>query len=143
MVSALDDVIRRLEAGESGREVDARINMLLPKGVRIVSPEASIEDLAEFIREYPARDERDGEYITSYANYAGLPRYTTSLDAAVSLVPEGWGVKAEWNMGYGTAVTVGHVGPNKLYDRPDHWATAATPALALCIAALKARRAGG
>ena len=67
------------------------------------------------------------------------PPYTSSIDSALTLVPEGWGWKAESNLGFGHTVTVGHVGANKLYDRPEGWGEAATPALALCIASLKAR----
>lgn len=55
-------------------------------------------------------------------------RYTASLDAAVSLVPEGW------------AWCVHDVGIASLMRAPRVVkATAATPALALCAAALRAR----
>lgn len=65
--------------------------------------------------------------------------YTASLDAALKLAPEGYGFKADCGLGFGHSFTVGHVGANKLYDRPEGWGKAATPALALCIAALYAR----
>ena len=70
-----------------------------------------------------------------------VPHYTTSIDAALTLVPEGWGFKADCGLGYGNECTVGHVGENKMYDQPDGWAKAATPALALCAASLRAREA--
>jgi hypothetical protein len=63
----------------------------------------------------------------------GLPwradhlRYTASLDGAVTLVPEG----AQWTL------TVD--GPRFLAHVSGFTATAATPALALCSAALRAR----
>lgn len=80
------------------------------------------------------------------------PHYTTSLDAALSLLPEGWHVDC---------LTTGDldVGSNNPARKPrcllrpnlkndDGWArhidtatSAATPALALCIAALKSREA--
>ena len=65
-----------------------------------------------------------------------IEHYTTSIDAALTLVPEGW---------------EGHVGINRcvasLYKAPPHripthigvGSIASTPALALCIASLKAR----
>ena len=62
------------------------------------------------------------------------PAYTSSLDAALTLVPEGWDYCISRGHGEPAAaslsptMTVGEV-----------LATAPTPALALCIAALKAR----
>ena len=56
--------------------------------------------------------------------------YTASLDAAMTLVPEGCD---KWAVSGRNAATVGK-------DRqPIRWSYAATPAIALCIAALKAR----
>lgn len=65
-----------------------------------------------------------------------LPAYTSSLDAAVSLVPESVGFK---------------IALMPCAEGPEHWASVdwgtqfpgATPAIALCIAALKARMRGG
>lgn len=54
--------------------------------------------------------------------------YTASLDAAMTLVPEGWFKLQPDSLKGWAALAV--VGP---------WAHAATPALALCAAALKAR----
>lgn len=61
------------------------------------------------------------------------PLYTASLDAALSLMPDG----AEWFRERGANGSMSMV-----VDGPSRWAEAgqgATPALALCIAALKAR----
>ena len=68
------------------------------------------------------------------AHYA--PAYTASIDAALTLVPDGDG----WGIDFG---------PNSTFAKPDvFWwsasvgaedAEGATPAIALCIAALKAR----
>jgi hypothetical protein len=66
-------------------------------------------------------------------------RYTASIDAALTLVPAGWGFKADCGLGYGNSFTVGHVGQNKLYDQPEGFGAGNTPAIALCIAALRAR----
>lgn len=67
-----------------------------------------------------------------------FPAYTASLDAALTLVPEGWGWSADCTS------------PKPyfrlwLYENgpscQDQDAEGATPAIALCIAALKARAA--
>jgi hypothetical protein len=63
------------------------------------------------------------------------PLYTTSLDAALSLVPEGWAWTVSKN---GTAVVVTESADPSKYRRENGHAT--WPALALVIAALKARR---
>lgn len=55
-----------------------------------------------------------------------VPRYTASLDAAMSLVPEGW----VWR--------VGKTGWAHLIGDREVWTDAATPALALCAASLGA-----
>lgn len=60
------------------------------------------------------------------------PPYTASIDAALTLVPEG----ADWNVGANPpSADIAH--------RAERWMTdecfSATPAIALCIAALKAR----
>jgi hypothetical protein len=78
------------------------------------------------------------------------PRYTASLDAAMALVPEGclWGVKALWadadaiggGMVYRGSVDR-YVTGEGLHWKDGHLALAATPALALTAAALRARAA--
>jgi hypothetical protein len=74
-----------------------------------------------------------------------IKRYTTSLDAAVTLVPEGW----FWRVGR-TSIFAGWAFVHNTHHdhgEPDRnefgWRKVAgtTPTLALCIAALKARRA--
>lgn len=66
-----------------------------------------------------------------------IPRpYTASLDAALSLVPEGW----EWIVFGAGGADVWHVGNDAVLHRIDE-TYAATPAIALCIAALRAREA--
>ena len=65
----------------------------------------------------------------------GLPRFTTSLDAAMSLVPEGWGgaVHFSENRQHHT-VKLGRSYPTNAQA----FGEAATPALALTAAALRA-----
>ena len=63
-----------------------------------------------------------------------IPRYTTSIDAALTLVPAGF----DWRVGH----YAGHPNAGAVVATPEIEATrcdAATPALALCAAALKAR----
>ena len=78
-----------------------------------------------------------------------LPRYTASIDAALTLVPANalWGVKALWDQGpdanggpkaYRGSVDVYEV-RDGLFWKDNHLSLAPTPALAICIAALKAR----
>ncbi len=70
-----------------------------------------------------------------------LPRLTESLDAALTLVPE------EANChGYDASPAGAEAYVSRNNVASGHWllsAVAATPALALCAAALKARQAGG
>ncbi len=76
-----------------------------------------------------------------------IPEFTTSLDAALTLSLEGWGwlvrggdgeVFANLTRG-GTPVMVeGHQANSDWQDNPTY---APTPALALCIASLRARQA--
>lgn len=72
------------------------------------------------------------------------PPFTTSIDAALTLVPEGWhwAIYTEKGIcgGKGARVNVG--GPERTrrgWSKDLHEVYAATPALALCIAALRAR----
>lgn len=66
-----------------------------------------------------------------------FPAYTTSLDAAVTLVPEG----KDWQAGkIGNECAAG-IYPAAHHPFATHKAKAATPALALCAAALRARAA--
>lgn len=64
---------------------------------------------------------------------AGAPRFSSSLDAAVSLVPSEH--KDHWGVAQAGPDCVAHVG-NQENEGP-----AKTPALALCAAALRARAA--
>ena len=62
-----------------------------------------------------------------------VPNYTTSLDHALTLVPEGW----IWDV---TSTGCAWTMPDDVCVE-QYSAYAATPALSLCIASLKARRA--
>lgn len=124
-----DDLIARLEAATEGsRELDWDIAHLL----------------------YP------GEEPATVTVGPQLPHYTTSLDAALMLVPDGWrwqifgeGKSSDMDprpmaMLYGDTFDVDR-GYGQPPDQDIEWseAHAATPTLALCIASLKALAAGG
>lgn len=75
----------------------------------------------------------------------GFPSYTSSIDAALTLVPEGW----HWEVSDSPKEFPARAGVSPVAP-VDEWvcsdtggqdASAATPAIALCIAALKARSA--
>lgn len=79
------------------------------------------------------RDGLDGKGM-----YGSHPYYTASLDAAMQLVPEGW-----W---HGYMTSDGGFDAHCFEPIPDSAifkATAATPALALCAASLRARISKG
>lgn len=72
---------------------------------------------------------------------APVPDYTGSIDAALTLVPEGW----SWGLSHESERSDGRTFASvrrywSSFDR-DHFCWAATPALALCAAALRARAA--
>ena len=116
----MDNLIAELErATEGSRELDALIDLALKRG-------------------QPYKPARIGQFIDDY---------TTSLDAALTLVPEGWDWLArDGDGGHFANVTRGGIPMmmDKHQFNPDWQDTptyAATPALALCIASLKARQA--
>lgn len=119
----MNDLIEKLEAATEGsRELDA--------------------DIAQHVdwprirgaKRLPDRPDSSGYFEISADTWQAVPRYTTSLDAALTLVPEGWGCDLGiWPSGNGARLTPGVNIFHAIYRE------AQTPALALCIAALKAR----
>lgn len=78
------------------------------------------------------------EMESTWGRHAAAPHYTTSLDAALTLVPDGLG-RGCWAFSrdhYGGCHA--DVWRNAEFNRKEH-GSSKTPALALCIAALKAR----
>ena len=109
----MDDLIKRLENAEKGsRELDKAIARAL--GFRIAASTGGPMIM------------RQNDNVASW----DLPHYTTSLDAALTLVPE----EFDWLVSHvnGGLTIFAQVGPGKEYF-------AETAPLALCIAALKAR----
>lgn len=113
---SLESIIERLEKGETGREVDRAIWFAL-------------------------------HHETDYAKACEAPpgAFSTSIDAALTLVPEGWMWNASSPDLSGRAFAyVREYQPDKPRPmRPDAEGSARvpSPAVAMCIAALKARQA--
>lgn len=78
------------------------------------------------------------------ADFEHAPHYTASIDAALTLVPGGWDVELEIFSDNSTGVTLrAPATPVKKYLEERDVVTADSvysPAIALCIAALKARQ---
>jgi len=109
-------LITRLKlATEGARDLDGRISRAI-----------DIPDLVH--------DEHGWWIDSESGTWKNVTDYTTSLDAALTLVPDDW----HWYVG------TNEEGPDAIIWYPGDYrlavkATASTPALALCIAALKAR----
>ena len=102
----------------------------------------------EFVMEYWSEADTEPQRNLSY-----VPTYTASIDAALTLVPEGWDWLVRNDVNEPTAfANVSRPDANNVLGRWDeerqcftgsgeghNYADAATPALALCAAALKAR----
>lgn len=117
--------------GGPDREVDVLIALAIDWG-HPASPctlrhlhKALGASLAELVR-----DAESPQMITSQ-----LPRFTASIDSALSLVPEGH----QCSIGNSPIAWWAHVGPLNDPNSDETAYTGATPALALCAAALRAR----
>lgn len=147
-----DDLIDRIRAAKGpSRELDAFI------AVAVFSKPSPPDDL---IYAYPIRKNdqcEPGTYWRKSRSGASLqtaPAFTSSLDAAMSLVPEGYTwmmtnnhYQHEGNISGTSMGSFKHVGPwvgirNKFSSHlsADYEGIGATPALALIIAALEARK---
>ena len=151
-----DELIARLEAAPEGsRELDAAV-------YAAVSKEPTAEDKIAAMRKELGRE--PGDIIKSIIKdsddfaHARPPSFTTSLDAALTLVPEGMAADV-------------HIGPRAIYNQATIWLPIKgkdeqgrrttsyepliagcaregtlyqnSPALAVCIAVLKARLVAG
>jgi len=124
--ATLRALIERVEqATGADRELDGAIEKMLTP------------DLAARPWRYLGHGRWNDDSEPNGANLVAAPRYTSSLDAAASLVPEGWqwacGKDRPENGGAWADVQPNAVGVTKR--------RAATPALALTAAALRARLA--
>ncbi len=115
-----------------------------------VASEGSTELSAEIARDIFGIEFHKWPFWTKATSYDGIPGsavvpvtpYTTSLDAALTLVPEGW----KWRLdGVGSPryYEADLWGSSILPERKQEYISSggSTPALALCSAALRARTA--
>lgn len=136
------DLIARLAAAtEPSRELDAEI-------VTLITPECIGVERGPFGGP-SARKTDEWLYIfephrTWSDSWLPTPRYTASLDAAMTLVPEGW----DWSLNSdGSCEIYKDVPPGMLPGAPGSTlligeAATRLPALALTIAAIRARGVG-
>lgn len=128
----LRELAERVEALEGpSREVDAEILVAIDWRW----PDHEEGDITPKI----VSDKRGLEWLTgrmlnsNSSIWRNLPSPTASLDAAMSLVPEGWAIDLRTFVTAPGAIAMVHPG-----ERPTETARAATPALALTAAALRA-----
>lgn len=137
-MTALLELIVKLEAATEGsRELDGDI-------AEVVQPTSLQKMQAAHLNTLKRREDKKsympvdrGEWCRDSPTHASwkAPHYTTSIDAAEKLVPVRLGYM--WDLAcYGTEGAA-YFGPRDVIVR--QFTVAATPALALCIAALKAR----
>lgn len=132
------DLIERLErATGEDRELNARIWWCVE---RTRAERAYWNAAGGLPRALPDVFPTNGLGTIAIAMFA--PNYSGSLDAAVSLVPEGW----SWSVTYesekkSSPAFCGSVRRYWTSFDKDHFAFAVSPAIALCIASLRARAA--
>lgn len=132
MTQQLLELAERCEAATGpDREIDAQIIVTLEH------PEYRYPD--EVLNRKPSSwDEAAGRFRhDGFGGSIPWPAYTASIDAALTLVPSGhlWQVN-QWETGADA-----HMAPTRPIYSPQPKAKAATPALAICAAALRARAA--
>jgi hypothetical protein len=141
MSPSLDELIERLEKLEGpDRELDAEI------AVAVQRPRAGWLYTATRLSEFGTRDDGfpfpDNWFVLIERTdcpgvghqYFRPPAYTASLDAAMTLLPAGWYGCLD---GIGSHCTSARFGPPT--DGEECGADHASPAIALCIASLRAR----
>lgn len=133
MTEKLSERVERLEGPD--REIDV---LICAKTGGVFHESISDQDAAQIAAKYSYTPDGEFEEVeTSGADQWGVPHYTASLDAAMSLVPEG----CSWNLSVGRVAIVQVTdctgGPTVV--PLDFDATAKTSAIALCAAALKSR----
>lgn len=135
MTKELNELADRLEAATGpDRELDKEMHKLF----------CEVPELAPKNHSYGWREEKTywwcdiGEDQRTPRKTITPKRYTSSIDAAMTLVPDGWE----------TAIYLGGVNANVQMETEEMRqkmgffpidATAVTPALAICVAALRAR----
>lgn len=149
MPGEIADLIERLEAASGGsKELDCRIHAAIRPDYRIMIDAGSVRPPVRPASWGPLADlSLDGwlDY-EALARVIGASAYTTSLDAAITLLPEGFAIR-DWMIWPGVPSELTIYGTTQFRKGHEYWhraedgrwsAKASTPALALCIAALKA-----
>ncbi len=147
----MSDLIARLEAAtEGGRELDAVVwALVLPRSGVAFDGYGEPENFLRY--EYDANEDGSVDLYVVFASgdrhsmrraKRKSPNYTTSLDAAMTLMPEGWfaSVMLFGEFFHATAFRPEWHSKEVLTDpRTIKAMNAPKPALALCIVLLKAR----
>ena len=132
MSENIKDAIRKAAAAGPDREIDAAIWWCFVADHSKDSPEFS-----QYAKTHSAAKTLDYAWGRIWRDSGPVPFYTSSIDAALTLVPEGW----MWSVHGGAGVY-----PSAQLDRDgddspsgEIFAEAVTSIIALCIAALKAK----
>lgn len=125
-------LISRLEEAKGpDRELDAEI------ALAVLSGEIEWRQAQYTGESYPVRKYESRDHVLGFGRDP-VESYTASVDAALTLVPSGWSVLFAWNGE--TSICNIHLKP--LGNPSGLWPDAGkstNPAIAICIAALKAR----
>lgn len=129
------ELIERLEmAQKSSRELDRAIDLAMNPEARLWSPEWWSGGRDEYLRWPDTPAPKDWPLGETVAHYRHVHHYTSSLDAALTLVPEGYG----WCLYDDGSGEMGpQPEPGRLLEGDGF--EGATPALGICIGALKVR----
>ena len=130
-----DELIAALEkATGPDRELDCEIALAVDGG-------EIVWKMANYTMEsHPARRYASSDHVGGYGN-APVPQYTASIDAALTLVPEGWTRDVDATapeMGIAVTLYEPKGGPDGKRAIGDH----ASEAIAICLAALRATERG-
>jgi len=129
----LRELIARLEAAVGpDRELDAEMWLATTIG--------ATRKKWSYIHTASGRECHIDETRTATGQLIVVPEFTSSIDAALTLVPEGW----FWWVGHLDETDrrfVATISKHAIVGTPSHKGFAPTTALALCIAACKARPA--
>lgn len=143
----MTDLLALAERVEAATEASREIDCLVHETRRPdLTPAMRGSYYGEFTGDYFGETERGFDVIGK------APRFTASLDAAMTLVPEGWHLnelRQEWQTGWWSAhfAKLPSESQQRAYERGgtimmiDAKGSAATPALALTAACLRARAA--
>ena len=122
----MDDLIAKLEAATEGsRELDAEVAMEIHPRLKTYTPDTVTGP---------------GHWISDKDGRVYAQDYTTSLDAAVTLIPEGWRLDELKNLiDYWGCILWYADPPQAVYCGYNDQLRPKSSILAICIAALKAR----